>query len=100
MIDTNKRDISFNSGLISNIKNNSTIIHDNVYNETFILSNRTTTAQSQLIFKKIINFDFSNNGFFNIHTVCNYDKKYNFNHKYRFFNNDEYIKRCNYSYDI
>ena len=92
LIDTNKRDISFNLGLISNIKNNSTIIHDDIYNETFIFSNRTTTAQSQLIFKKIINFDFSNNGFFNILTVCNYDKKYNFNHKYRFFNNDELLK--------
>ena len=66
MIDTNKRDISFNSGVISNIKNNSTIIHDGVYNETFILSNRNITTQSQIIFKKIINFDFSNNGFFNI----------------------------------
>ena len=63
LIDTNKRDISFNLGLISNIKSNSTIIHDDVYNETSIFSNRTTTAQSQLIFKKIINFDFSNNGF-------------------------------------
>ena len=92
LIDTNKRDIPFNLGLISNIKSNSTIIHDDIYNETFIFSNRTTTAQSQLIFKKIINFDFSNNGFFNILTVCNYDKKYNFNHKYRFFNNDELLK--------
>ena len=92
LIDTNKRDISFNLGLISNIKSNSTIIHDDIYNETFIFSNRTTTAQSQLIFKKIINFDFSNNGFFNILTMCNYDKKYNFNHKYRFFNNDELLK--------
>ena len=92
LIDTNKRDISFNSGLISNIKSNSTIIHDDIYNETFILSNRTTTAQRQLIFKKIINFDFNNNGFFNILTVCNYDKKYNFNHKYRFFNNGELLK--------
>ena len=94
MIDTNKRDISFNLGLISNIKSNSTIIHDDVYNETFIFSNRTTTAQSQLIFKKIINFDFSNNGFFNILTMCNYDydTKYNFNHKYRFFNNGELLK--------
>ena len=92
LIDTNKRDISFNLGLISNIKSNSTIIHDDIYNETFIFSNRTTTAQSQLIFKKIINFDFSNNGFFNILAVCNYDKKYNFNHKYRFFNNDELLK--------
>ena len=92
LIDTNKRDISFNSGVISNIKNNSTIIHDGVYNEKFILSNRNITIQSQIIFKKIINFDFSNNGFFNIYTVCNYDKKYNFNHKYRFFNNDELLK--------
>ena len=92
LIDTNKRDISFNSGVISNIKNNSTIIHDGVFNETFIFSNRTTTAQSQIIFKKIINFDFSNNGFFNILTVCNYDKKYNFNHKYRFLNNNELLK--------
>ena len=92
LIDTNKRDISFNLGLISNIKSNSTIIHDDVYNETFILSNRNITTQSQIIFKKIINFDFSNNGFFNILTVCNYDKKYNFNHKYRFFNNDELLK--------
>ena len=24
--------------------------------------------------------------------MCNYDKKYNFNHKYRFFNNDELLK--------
>ena len=92
LIDANKRDISFNLGLISNIKSNSTIIHDDIYNETFILSNRTTTAQRQLIFKKIINFDFSNNGFFNILAVCNYDKKYNFNHKYRFFNNGELLK--------
>ena len=92
LIDTNKRDISFNLGLISNIKNNSTIIHDGVYNETFILSNRNITIQSQLIFKKIINFDFSNNGFFNIFTVCNYNKKYNFNHKYRFLNNNELLK--------
>ena len=91
-INTNKRDISFNSGVISNIKNNSTIIHDGVYNETFILSNRNITTQSQIIFKKIINFDFSNNGFFNILTICNYDKKYNFNHKYRFLNNNELLK--------
>ena len=92
LIDTNKRDISFNSGVISNIKNNSTIIHDGVYNETFILSNRNITTQSQIIFKKIINFDFSNNGFFNILTICNYDKKYNFNHKYRFLNDNELLK--------
>ena len=91
-INENKRDISFNSGIISNIKNNSTIIHDDIYNETFILSNRNITTQSQIIFKKIINFDFSNNGFFNILTVCNYDKKYNFNHKYRFLNNNKLLK--------
>ena len=94
LINTNTRNISFNKGLITNIKNNSTIIHDDVYNETFIFSNRTTTIESQLIFKKTIDFNFSNNGFFNILTTCNYDydTKDNFNHKYRFFNNDELLK--------
>ena len=90
LIDTNTRNISFNRGLINNIKNNSTIIHNDIFNETFIFSNRTTSIESQLIFKKIIDFDFSNNGFFNILTTCNYEynTKYNFNHTYRFLNND------------
>ena len=90
LIDTNTRNISFNKGLITNIKNNSTIIHNDVYNETFILSNRNIAIETQLIFKKIINFDFNNNGFYNIITTCNYDydTTYNYNHKYRFFDND------------
>ena len=102
MIDTNIRNISFNSGLISNIKNNSTIIHNDIYNETFIFSNRTTTAKNQLIFKKIINFDFSKDGFFNILTNCNYEynTEYTFNHLYRFFNNDKLLKEEIIVHDI
>ena len=103
-----KKDISTNSGLIgtntSNISDNLEKINDieneifiEPYNETFILSNRETTSSSQLIFEKIINFDFSKGGFFNILTICNdeYDTKYNFSHSYRFYNNNnnELIKR-------
>ena len=90
LINTNIRNISFNTGLITNIKNNLAIINDDIYNETFIFSNRTTLAESQPIFKKIIDFNFSKNGIFNILTNCNYeyDTKYNFNHTYYFYNND------------
>ena len=94
LIDTKTRNISFNSGLISNIKSNISIIHNDIYNKTFIFSNRTTTAENQIIFKKIIDFDFSKNGFFNILTTCNYEynTEYTFNHTYRFFNNDKLLK--------
>ena len=109
LISTNKSDISDNSGLINT---NTSSISDNLekinniengikiliepYNETFIFSNRETTSGSQLTFEKIINFNFSKDGFFNIFTNCNYeyDTKYNFSHSYHFFNdNNELIKK-------
>ena len=108
-IDTNTSSISSNLGKITN---NSGLINTNLekinniendikiftelYNETFILSNRETTSSSQHIFEKKINFDFSKGGFFNILTTCNYeyDAKYNFSHSYRFYNDkNEVIKR-------
>ena len=102
-IDTNTSDISNNLGLIStnkgNISTNLEKINDiendikifiEPYNETFIFSNRTTSAESQIIFEKIINFNFSKDGVFNILANFNYeyDTKYNFNHTYYFYNND------------
>ena len=95
LINTNIKNISSNTELVTDLKNNSIIIND-IYDETFIFSNRTTSSESQLIFKKTINFDFSKGGFFNILTTCNceYDTKYNFNHSYHFYNdNNELFKK-------
>ena len=95
-ISSNLGKITDNSGLINtnlekinDIENDIKIFID-PYNETFIFSNRTTSSESQIIFEKIINFDFSKDGVFNILANFNYeyDTKYNFNHTYHFFNND------------
>ena len=112
LIDTNTSSISTNSTLIktntSSISSNKDLIEKNtsdnlekinhienelrtiidIYNETFIISNRTILSKSELIFNKIINFNFSKGGFFNILTTCNYDTKYNFDHTYYFYNNN------------
>ena len=98
LIDTNTSSISSNKDLIekntsdnlekiNHIENKLKTIND-IYNETFIISNRTIYSKNEVIFEKIINFDFSTGGFFNIITTCNYDKKYNFNHTYYFYNNN------------
>ena len=102
-INTNTSSISSNLGLIetntSNISDNKDLITTNTstisdiekgvelliepYNETFTLSNRTIITNRQILFEKIIDFDFSGLGVFNILTTCNYDK-YNFTHEYHF----------------
>ena len=97
LIDTNTSSISSNKDLIekntsdnlekiNHIENELKTIND-IYNETFIISNRTIYSKNEVIFEKIINFDFSTGGFFNILATYNYDKKYNFNHTYYFYNN-------------
>ena len=98
LIDTNTSSISSNKDLIEKntsdnlekinyIENELKTIID-IYNETFIISNKTIYSKNEVIFDKIINFDFSKGGFFNILTTCNYDTKYDFNHTYYFYNND------------
>ena len=98
LINTNTSGISTNKDLIekntsdnlekiNNIENELKTIID-IYNETFIISNRTIYSKNEVIFDKTINFDFSTGGFFNILATYNYDKKYNFNHTYYFYNND------------
>ena len=98
LIDTNTSSISTNKDLIekntsdnlekiNHIENELKTIID-IYNETFIISNKTIYSKNEVIFDKIINFDFSKGGFFNILTTCNYDTKYNFNHTYYFYNNN------------
>ena len=85
-LDINKNNISSNTGLIntntSNISDNKDLIESNTglintnistisdiekgvelliepYNETFTFSNRTITTNRQILFEKIIDFDFS-----------------------------------------
>ena len=88
-ISSNKDLINTNTSTISDIENGVELFIE-PYNETFIFSNRTITTNRQVLFEKIINFDFSGLGVFNILTTCNYDK-YNFTHEYHFFKNDELI---------
>ena len=96
LITANTSDISDNLGKIETDTSTISDIEQGVelfiepYNETFIFSNRTITTNRQILFEKIINFDFSGLGVFNIVTTCNYDK-YNFTHEYHFLNNDELI---------
>ena len=98
LIDINTSSISSNKDLIekntsdnlekiNNIENELKTIND-IYNETFIISNKTIRSTNEVIFDKTINFDFNTGGFFNILATYNYDKKYNFNHTYYFYNND------------
>ena len=79
LITTNTSSISNNSDLIttntSSISNNLEKINDienkikifiEPYNETFIFSNRVISQESQIMFEKIIDFNFSKDGVFNI----------------------------------
>ena len=94
-LNDNTSSISDNLDKINDIENEIKIFTE-LYNETFIITNRETTSSSQLIFEKKINFDFSKGYFFNILTTCNYEYNtiYNFSHSYRFYNDkNEVIKR-------
>ena len=101
LISTNTGSISTNSGLISanisgissnlskinNIENDMKITND-IYNETFVISNMSTSSRSKNIFEKLIDSNFTTKGTIKINTNCNYvyDTKYNFKHIYYFFN--------------
>ena len=89
LINTNTSSIISNFKKINNIENDIKIT-DDLYNETFVISNMSTTLRSKIIFSKTINSNFSKNGIFNIITNCNYvySSKYNFQHIYYFYNNN------------
>ena len=112
LISTNTGSISTNSGLIStntlgiasnllkinNIENDIKITND-IYNETFVISNMSTSSRSKNIFEKIINSNFTTNGIIKINANCNYiyDAKYNFKHIYYFFNdNNKVFKKISF----
>ena len=78
-ISTNEGNISSNLSKINNIENDMKISND-IYNETFIISNISTYSRSKLIFDKTINSKFTTNGIIKINATYNYiyDIKYNF----------------------
>ena len=90
---TNVADISDNSGKINTIENDMKITKD-IYNETFVMPNKSSSAKYMLIFSKIINSKFITNGIIKINANYNYiyDTKYNFKHTYRFYNNGKQFK--------
>ena len=93
-ISTNEGNISSNLEKINNIENDMKISND-IYNETFVISNRSTYARSKLIFEKIINSNSTTNGVIKIKANYNYiyDVKYNFKHIYSFNNNNKEFKK-------
>ena len=88
-ISTNEGNISSNLSKINNIENDMKISND-IYNETFIIPNMSTTWRSKLIFDKTINSKFTTNGIIKINATYNYiyDIKYNFKHIYHFYDNN------------
>ena len=111
LISTNTSGISSNSGLIStntsgiesnlskinNIENDIKISND-IYNETFVISNMSTSSRSKNIFEKIINLNFTTNGIIKINASYNYryDEKYNFKHIYYFFNDNKVFRKMSF----
>ena len=93
-ISTNEGNISSNLSKINNIENDMKISND-IYNETFIISNMSTYSRSKLIFDKTINSKFTTNGIIKINATYNYiyDIKYNFKHIYHFYNNNKEFKK-------
>ena len=93
-ISTNEGNISSNLSKINNIENDMKISND-IYNETFIISNMSPYSRSKLIFDKTINSKFTTNGIIKINATYNYiyDIKYNFKHIYHFYNNDKEFKK-------
>ena len=93
-INTNEGNISFNLSKINNIEKYMKISND-IYNETFIISNMSSYSRSRLIYEKIINSKFTTNGIIKINSNYNYicDTKYNFKHLYRFYNNGKEFKK-------
>ena len=84
-ISTNEGNISSNSSKLNNIENDIKIKND-IYNETFIIPNMSTSWSSERIFDKNINSKFTKNGIIKINAIYNYsyDKNYNLSHMYRF----------------
>ena len=70
-------------------------ISNDIYNETFVISNITTYSRSKLIFDKTINSKFTTNGIIKINANYNYiyNTKYNFKHIYHFYNNGKEFKK-------
>ena len=87
-ITTNEGNISSNLEKINDIENDMKTRID-IYNETFIISNISTTYSTKFIFSKTINSKFTTNGIIKINAIYNYsyDKNYNFSHVYYFHNN-------------
>ena len=101
LISTNTGSISTNLSKINNIENDIKISNE-IYNETFVISNMSTTSRSKVIFEKIINSNFNKNGIIKIITNCNYkyDEKYNFKHIYYFFNNNKVFKKISFYHNM
>ena len=93
-ISTNEGNISSNSSKLNNIENDIKLKND-IYNETFIIPNMSTTWSSERIFNKTFNSKFTKNGIIKINTIYNYsyDKNYNLSHMYRFYNNSKQFKK-------
>ena len=99
-ISTNEGNISSNSSKLNNIENDIKLKND-IYNETFIIPNLSTTWSSERIFNKTINSKFTKNGIIKINAVSNYsyDKNYNLSHMYRFYNNSKQFKKIVLEHD-
>ena len=100
-ISTNEGNISSNLEKINDIENDMKIKND-IYNETFIIPNMSTTWRSKLIFDKTINSKFTVNGIIKINAIYNYsyDINYNFSHVYNFYNNGKQFKRISLKHNI
>ena len=100
-IDTNESNISSNLEKINSIENDIKARID-VYNETFIIPNISTTYSNKFIFTKTINSKFTTNGIIKINAIYNYsyDKNYNFSHVYYFYNNGKRFKKIELKHNI
>ena len=92
-INDNASKIVDNLSNLTKIKDNIKISND-IYNETFVISNTYTSLKNKVVFSKIINSKFTTNGVIKINAIYNYkyDTKYNFKHLYRFYNNRKEFK--------
>ena len=77
-------------------------INNDIYNETFIVPNISTTWSSKLIFETTINSKFTTNGIIKINAIYNYsyDKNYNFTHVYNFYNNGKNFKKVSLKHNV
>ena len=100
-IGNNENNISSNLEKINDIENDMKTRID-IYNETFIIPNISTTYSTKFIFSKIICSNFTADGIIKINAIYNYsyDKNYNFSHVYYCHNNGKQFKKIELKHNI